>query len=76
MTVVPRQWLEQPEFGGRLQALPLIAPLAAAPVCLVRQSAIPLTPMAEKLADTVRRVAGQYARSHPVGGESAIKAAS
>ena len=66
LTVVPRQWLELPEFGGRLQALPLIMPLGAAPVCLVRQSAIPLTPLAEKLADTVRRVAGQYARTHRV----------
>lgn len=66
LTVVPRQWLELPEFGGRLEALPMIPPMGAAPVCLVRQSAIPLTPMAERLADGVRRVAGQYARAHPL----------
>lgn len=66
LTVVPRQWLELPEFSSRLEALPLIPPIWAAPVCLVRQSAIPLTPMAERLADTVRRIAGHYARTHPV----------
>ena len=70
LTVVPRQWLELPEFLGRLEALPLIPPVLAAPVCLVRQSAIPLTPLAERLADIVRRVAGHYARLHPLDAEA------
>ena len=70
LTVVPRQWLELPEFGGRLEALPMIPPMWAAPVCLVRQSAIPLTPMAERLADGVRRVGGQYARAHPLAAKA------
>lgn len=76
LTVVPRQWLELAEFGDRLEALPLIAPIPAAPVCLVRQSAIPLTPMAERLADTVRRVAGHYARAHPIKADEPVKARS
>ncbi len=65
LTVVPRQWLELPELAGRLEALPVIPPVSAAPVCMVRQSAIPLTPLAERLSDIVRRVAGHYARAHP-----------
>ena len=70
LTVVPRQWLELPEFSDRLEALPLIPPIWAAPVCLVRQSAIPLTPMAERLADAVRRVASHYARTYPLSAEA------
>ena len=66
LTVVPRQWLELPELAGRLEALPAIPPVSAAPVCMVRQSAIPLTPLAERFSDIVRRVAGHYARAHPV----------
>ena len=71
LTVVPRQWLELPELAGRLEALPAIPPVGAAPVCMVRQSAIPLTPLAERFSDIVRRVAGHYAHAHPVKEPSA-----
>ncbi len=64
LTVVPRQWLELPELAGRLEALPVTRPVSAAPVCMVRQSSIPLTPLAERLSDIVRRVAQHYERSH------------
>ena len=66
LTVVPRQWLELPAFSDSLQALEMVKPLDAAPVCLVRQSGAPLTPMAEHFCDLIRRLAVNYQR-RPLG---------
>jgi LysR family transcriptional regulator of abg operon len=60
LTVVPRQWLELPALADRIEALPLIGQMPAAPVCLVRQRGVPLTPMAEHFCDVVRRLSGAY----------------
>ena len=62
LTVVPRQWLELPALVDSIEALRFVKPLTAAPVCLVRPSGIPLTPMAEHLCDLVRRLAANYQR--------------
>ncbi len=62
LTVVPRQWLELPALSDSLHALDMVKPLEAAPVCLVRQSAAPLTPMAEHFCDLLRRLAANYQR--------------
>lgn len=62
LTVLPRQWLEVPAFSESLRPLSFIKPFPAAPVCLVRQSSAPLTPMAEHFCDLVRRLAANYQR--------------
>ena len=62
LTVVPRQWLEFPALVDRLDVLSLIGPMEAAPVCLVRQSGVPLTPMAEHFCDLIRGRALNYER--------------
>ena len=62
LTVVPRQWLELGALNESLDTLKWFQPLQAAPVCLVRQSDAPLTPMAEYLCDVIRRLAGSYQR--------------
>ena len=62
LTVVPRQWLELPALSESLHALEMVKPLDAAPVCLVRQSGAPLTPMAEHFCDLIRRLAANYQR--------------
>jgi hypothetical protein len=40
------------------------------PVCLVRRSAIPLTPMAEYLCDLFRRAAADYETRQSLGSKS------
>ena len=65
LTVVPRQWLELPALSDSLEALNWIQPMRAVPVCLVRRSSAPLTPMAEQLCDIFRRLAVRYARREP-----------
>ena len=62
LTVVPRQWLELPALSESLDTLPYVKPLEAAPVCLVRRSDAPLTPMAEHLFDLVQRSGSSYQR--------------
>ena len=65
LTVAPRQWLELPALSGSLQALPWIEPMQAVPVCLVRQSGAPLTPMAEHFCNVLRGLAANYAPRRP-----------
>ena len=60
LSAVPRQWLDYPALADQVQVLPQVGPIAAAPVCVVRQSSVPLTPMAEYLCDVIRRRAGHY----------------
>ncbi len=62
LTVAPRQWLELPALSDSLEALSWIEPTRAVPVCLVRRSGAPLTPMAEHLCDIFRRLGASYAR--------------
>lgn len=61
LTILPRQWLEFAMVSNRFQALQVDDPLVAAPVCIVRRRDVPLTPMAERLCDLLRRTGTQYA---------------
>jgi DNA-binding transcriptional LysR family regulator len=63
LTILPKQWLEFATMADQFQALRINDPLVAAPVCIVRRRDVPLTPMAERLGDLVRRVGTHYARS-------------
>ena len=67
LTVVPKQWLELPALNDSINALSSVRPMPAAPVCLVRQSGAPLTPLAEYLCDLIRRVAASYQRRNASG---------
>jgi DNA-binding transcriptional LysR family regulator len=62
LSAVPRQWLDLPGLADSVGVLTQVGPVAAAPVCVVRQSGVPLTPIAEHLCDVVRRRAANYQR--------------
>lgn len=60
LTVLPQQWLDYPVTANLIEALAL-PPLRAAPICIVRRHDMPLTPLAERMCDQMRRVGTQYA---------------
>ena len=60
LSAVPRQWLEMPALADRLHVMRQVGPIPAAPVCIVRQTGVPLTPIAEYLCDMIRRRAAIY----------------
>ena len=60
LTVVPRQWMESPALADHLDVVRSIEPMAAAPICLVKQKGVPLTPIAEFFCDVMRRTASNY----------------
>ena len=62
LTVLPQQWLDFPLTATLIEALPL-PPFRAAPICLVRRQDMPLTPVAEYLADMMCRAGTHYAYS-------------
>ncbi|GLS99360.1 LysR family transcriptional regulator [Sphingobium jiangsuense] len=61
LTILPKQWLEYPLAAGQFLSLTVDDPLVAAPVCIVRRRDVPLTPMAERLCDLLRRAGTHYA---------------
>ncbi|WP_375429379.1 LysR substrate-binding domain-containing protein [uncultured Sphingomonas sp.] len=62
LTVLPQQWLDFAPMRDLYQALDLIEPMVAAPMCIVQRKGMPLTPMAEYLCDRMRTAAAQYER--------------
>ena len=60
LTMAPRQWLEMPALAERICALPVVPTTDSPPTRLVRQRAIPLTPMAEHFCDIVHRISRAY----------------
>jgi len=63
LTILPKQWLELAMAAGQFQSLEVEDPLVAAPVCIVRRRDAPLTPMAERLCDLIRRAGLNYGRA-------------
>ena len=61
LTVLPKQWLDFAPTAVGLQTIALEETLHAAPVCIVRRSDLPLTPLAERLCDLTRRAGLNYA---------------
>ena len=55
LAMVPQQWLGFARATGRLEYIPLREHLPAPPICIVKRSSLPLTPVAEHLADLFRR---------------------
>ena len=54
----PQQWVSTPLFKGCLQEIPVTEALDGPGIVLVRRNALPLTPLAEKLATLFERAAG------------------
>ena len=60
LTQLPRIWLRYPPVASYIVAFEAIGPLRAMPICIVRRKDMPLTPLAERLSDLMRRAAGHY----------------
>lgn len=54
LTILPMQWLEFAHADHQIQAIDIENGLQAAPVCIVRRSDLPLTPLAERFCDMMR----------------------
>ena len=66
LTILPIQWLEFGLAGERIQQIKLNETLQAAPVCVVRRGDLPLTPLAERLCDMIRKTGVNYGmKLHP-----------
>lgn len=63
LTMLPRQWKTALEATNLIREIEVVEPLEAPTICIVRRSAMPLTPLAEHLSDLFRRAAVSYARS-------------
>lgn len=67
LTILPQQWLDFQPTANLFQALDLREALLAAPVCIVRRQDMPLTPLAERFSDLMRRTAENYVRRRDGG---------
>jgi DNA-binding transcriptional LysR family regulator len=62
LTVLPEQIFSTMPVEQFCVPLEFIAPLPAAPICLVHRQGLPLTPLAENLSDLIRKAAHNYLR--------------
>lgn len=60
LTLVPDQVFGLMRTEGFCAPLENIAPLQADPICMVRRNGLPLTPLAEKLSDLMRKAASNF----------------
>lgn len=63
LCALPRIMIEQPGSSDSLQALKLIEPLPSYSISLVRRSSTPLLPIADHMANLIRRHAHYFATS-------------
>lgn len=59
LAFLPQQWVSSHIFKNHLQEIPVTEALDGPDIVLVRRSALPLTPLAEKLATLFERASGQ-----------------
>jgi LysR family transcriptional regulator, regulator of abg operon len=62
LVMVPEQWLAVSLASENLTTLPILEPLPAPPICLVRRVQMPLTPAAQYFADLIHRAGLHYVR--------------
>jgi DNA-binding transcriptional LysR family regulator len=55
LVFLPRQWADSPLFKGLIETIPVKEPLAAPDIVRVVRAGVPLTPMAERWSDLLRR---------------------
>lgn len=67
LTILPQQWLDFEPTANLFEALDLEETIMAAPICIVRRQDMPLTPLAERFCDLMRRAAQNYARRRDGG---------
>ena len=72
LAMLPQQWTAILESTGLLVRIPIRETLPAATICMVTRARLPLTPLAERLADLFRRAAIHHAATLP--GSPAIAA--
>ena len=65
LAALPQQWLPILEQTGQIVQVPIRETLAAATICMASRASLPLTPVAEHLADLFRRAAIHHARTLP-----------
>ncbi|WP_206244040.1 LysR substrate-binding domain-containing protein [Novosphingobium terrae] len=65
LAALPQQWAPILQNTGQIIQIPIREPLAAATICMVSRASLPLTPVAEHLADLFRRAAIHHARTLP-----------
>ena len=58
LAFLPRQWVSSPIFKHALQEIPVAEKLDGPDIVLIRRTALPLTPLADKLATLFERAAG------------------
>jgi DNA-binding transcriptional LysR family regulator len=62
LTVLPEQIFEVMPIAQFCVPLEFIAPIPAAPICIVHRQGLPMTPLAENLSDLMRKAAHNYTR--------------
>ena len=65
LTMLPQQWLPILEGTGLISRVPVCEALESATICMVTRAHLPLTPVAEHLADLFRRAAIHHALTLP-----------
>ncbi len=65
LAMLPQQWTAILESTGLLIRIPIRETLPAATICMVARARLPLTPLAEHLADLFRRAAIHHAETLP-----------
>ena len=65
LAMLPQQWSAILESTGLLDRIPIRETLTAATICMVTRARMPLTPLAERLADLFRRAAIHHAETLP-----------
>ena len=65
MTVLPDKMFELMPISQFCAPLEHIPPIPSDPICLVHRQGLPLTPLAEKLSDLMRKAAHNYLLSGP-----------
>ena len=66
LAFLPQQWISSQIFKGSLQEIPVSEALDGPDIVLVKRRALPLTPLAEKLATLFERASGTpYPESKP-----------
>ena len=62
LTVLPDQMFHLMPIAQFCEPLANIPPLSSDPICMVHRQGLPLTPLAEKLSDLMRKAAQNYGR--------------
>lgn len=60
LAMLPQQWLEFTGVADLVESFPIDVPIPAPSICMVRRSKLPLTPVAEHMADLFRRASTRY----------------